>query len=135
MTQTWPEVPDILYQTSATSLISCLGCAPIFIFSCEAQLHIFCEREGEGEVPAKPCLHVSTMFSTTGGADFFSAEIVKYPALAMILLEHSASGGDHMLGTEKAPKRNCVTKILPNVRVNFLVNFLVRLASKPLLYW
>ena len=35
-------------------------------------------------------------------------------------------------GTEKAPQqRNCVTKILPNVRVNFLVRF----ASKPLFYW
>ena len=35
------------------------------------------------------------------------------------------------LGTEKVPQRNCVTKILPNVRVNFLVRF----ASKPLFYW
>ena len=34
-------------------------------------------------------------------------------------------------GTEKVPQRNCVTKILPNVRVNFLVQF----ASKPLFYW
>ena len=31
----------------------------------------------------------------------------------------------------KVPQRNCVTKILPNVRVNFLVRF----ASKPLFYW
>ena len=29
------------------------------------------------------------------------------------------------------PQRNCVTKIFPNVRVNFLVRF----ASKPLFYW
>ena len=35
------------------------------------------------------------------------------------------------LGTEKVPQRNFVTKILPNVRVNFLVRF----ASKPLFYW
>ena len=35
------------------------------------------------------------------------------------------------LGTEKVPQRNCVTKILPNVRVNFLARF----ASKPLCYW
>ena len=35
------------------------------------------------------------------------------------------------LGTEKVPQRNCVTKNLPNVRVNFLVRF----ASKPLFYW
>ena len=35
------------------------------------------------------------------------------------------------LGTEKVPQRNFVTKILPNVRVNFLV----RIASKPLFYW
>ena len=35
------------------------------------------------------------------------------------------------LGTEKVPQRNCVTKTLPNVRVNFLVRF----ASKPLFYW
>ena len=35
------------------------------------------------------------------------------------------------LGTEKVPRRNCVTKILPNVRVNFLVRF----ASKSWLYW
>ena len=27
------------------------------------------------------------------------------------------------LGTEKVPQKNCVTKILPNVRVNFLVRF------------
>ena len=33
--------------------------------------------------------------------------------------------------SEKAPRRNCVTKILPNVRVNFLLRF----ASKPLFYW
>ena len=32
------------------------------------------------------------------------------------------------LGTEKVPQRDCVTKILPNVRVNFLVRFV----SKPL---
>ena len=31
----------------------------------------------------------------------------------------------------KVPQRNCVTKILPNVRVNFLARF----ASKPLFYW
>ena len=36
-----------------------------------------------------------------------------------------------MLGTEKVPQRNWVTKIAPNVRVNFLVRF----ASKPLFYW
>ena len=35
------------------------------------------------------------------------------------------------LGTEKVPQRNCVTKLSPNVRVNFLVRF----ASKPLFYW
>ena len=35
------------------------------------------------------------------------------------------------LGTEKVPQRNCVTKIFPNVRVNFLVRF----ASSPLFYW
>ena len=46
-------------------------------------------------------------------------------------------GPDHsmllntVLGTEKVSQRNCVTKSLPNVRVNFLVRF----ASKPLLYW
>ena len=34
-------------------------------------------------------------------------------------------------GAEKVPQRNCVTKILPNVRVNFLVRF----ASKPLFDW
>ena len=33
----------------------------------------------------------------------------------------------HTLGTEEAPQRNCVTKILPNIRVNFLVWF----ASRP----
>ena len=32
---------------------------------------------------------------------------------------------------EKVPQRNCVTKIWPNVRVDFLVWF----ASKPLFYW
>ena len=37
----------------------------------------------------------------------------------------------HMLGTGKVPQRNSVTKILPNVRVNFLVRF----ASNPLFYW
>ena len=35
------------------------------------------------------------------------------------------------LGTEKVPQRNCMTKILPNIRVNFLVRF----ASKPFFYW
>ena len=35
------------------------------------------------------------------------------------------------LGTAKVPQRNCATKILANVRVNFLVRF----ASKPLFYW
>ena len=35
------------------------------------------------------------------------------------------------LGTEKVPQRNCVTKILPN----FGVNFLVRFASQPSFYW
>ena len=34
-------------------------------------------------------------------------------------------------GTEKVPQRTFATKILPNFRVNFLVQF----ASKPLLYW
>ena len=34
-------------------------------------------------------------------------------------------------GTEKVPPRNCVRKILPNGRVNFLVRF----ASRPLFYW
>ena len=34
------------------------------------------------------------------------------------------------LGTDKVPKRNCVTKILPHARVNFPVRF----ASKPLFY-
>ena len=34
---------------------------------------------------------------------------------------------DARVGTEKVPQRNCVTKILPNVRVNILVRF----ASKP----
>ena len=34
-------------------------------------------------------------------------------------------------GQKKVPQRNCVTKILPNVRVNFLVRF----ASKPLFCW
>ena len=34
-------------------------------------------------------------------------------------------------GTEKVPQRTCVTKILPNFRLNFLVRF----ASKPLFYW
>ena len=38
---------------------------------------------------------------------------------------------DLYLRTEKVPQRNCVTKILPNVRVNFLVGF----ASNPLFYW
>ena len=33
-----------------------------------------------------------------------------------------------VLGTEKVPQRNCVTKILPNVRANFLARF----GSKPL---
>ena len=36
-----------------------------------------------------------------------------------------------LLGTEKVPQRNYVTKILPNVRVNFLVRF----APKPLFCW
>ena len=36
-----------------------------------------------------------------------------------------------MSGTEKVPGRTCATKILPN----FLVNFLVQFASKPLFYW
>ena len=36
-----------------------------------------------------------------------------------------------LLGTEKVPQRNCVTNVLPNVRVNFLG----RIASKPLFYW
>ena len=36
-----------------------------------------------------------------------------------------------VLGTEKVPQRNCVAKILPNVRVNFLVRF----ASKPSFCW
>ena len=36
-----------------------------------------------------------------------------------------------ILGTEKVPQRNFVTKMLPNGRVNFLVRF----ASKPLFYW
>ena len=35
------------------------------------------------------------------------------------------------LGTEKVPQRNCVTKILTNIWVNFLG----RCASKPLFYW
>ena len=39
-------------------------------------------------------------------------------------------GGLPFLETEKVPQRNCVTKILPNVRLNFLVRF----ASKPLFY-
>ena len=43
----------------------------------------------------------------------------------------SFCGGWGWLGTEKVPQRNCVTKILPNVRVNFLVQF----APKPLFYW
>ena len=34
-------------------------------------------------------------------------------------------------GTEKVPQRTCMTKILPNFRLNFLV----RLASKPFFYW
>ena len=34
-------------------------------------------------------------------------------------------------GTDKVPQRNYVTKILLNVRVNFLVRF----ASNPLYYW
>ena len=51
--------------------------------------------------------------------------------------EHDAEdkdedGDEDKLGTEeKVPQRNCVTKILPNIQVNFLVRF----ASKPLLYW
>ena len=40
-------------------------------------------------------------------------------------------GKSTLLGAEKVPQKNCVTKILPNVRVNFLVRF----ASKPLFYW
>ena len=35
------------------------------------------------------------------------------------------------LGTEKAPQRHCVTKILPNAQVNFLVRF----GSKPMFSW
>ena len=31
--------------------------------------------------------------------------------------------GHSKIGTEEVPQRNCVTKILPNVRVNFLVRF------------
>ena len=34
-------------------------------------------------------------------------------------------------GTEKGPQRTCVTKILPN----FWVNFLVRFALKPFFCW
>ena len=44
---------------------------------------------------------------------------------------HTVESLRRHLGTEKVPQRNCVTKILPNVRVNFLVRF----ASKPLFYW
>ena len=36
-----------------------------------------------------------------------------------------------VLGTEKVPKRTCVKKILPNFRVNVLMQF----ASKPLFFW
>ena len=36
-----------------------------------------------------------------------------------------------MFEGRKVPQRNCVTKILPNVQVNFLVRF----ASKPLFCW
>ena len=43
-----------------------------------------------------------------------------------------AKKGSHSKNArKKVPRRNCVTKILRNVRVNFLVRF----ASKPLFYW
>ena len=43
---------------------------------------------------------------------------------------HTTAGGKDLV-TEKVPQRNCVTKSLPNIWVNFLVRF----ASKPLFYW
>ena len=46
-------------------------------------------------------------------------------------LSEGAFWGLPRLETEKVPQRNGMTKILPNVRVNFLVRF----ASKPLFYW
>ena len=51
--------------------------------------------------------------------------------LANDLANLSRGFASFILGTEKVPQRNCVTKILPNVRVNFLVRF----ASEPLFYW
>ena len=39
--------------------------------------------------------------------------------------------GAFFAGTEKVPQRTCATKIFPNFRLNFLVQF----ASKPLFYW
>ena len=35
----------------------------------------------------------------------------------------------HFLGTEKVPQRNCVTKILPNIRVSFMVRFASKLGK------
>ena len=47
------------------------------------------------------------------------------------LSEKRGTRGPFYWGTEKVPQRKCVTKILPNVRVNFLARF----ASNPLFYW
>ena len=76
----WPrlglEVPDILLSDigDQPNIVSRMW-SDIHLLMWSAASHILCEREGEGEVPGKPCPHVSTMFFTTGGADFFSVEM------------------------------------------------------------
>ena len=55
---------------------------------------------------------------------YFLKEAFGNPLLTLISETNS-------IGTEKVPQRNFVTKILPNIGVNFLV----RSASKPLFYW
>ena len=71
--------------------------------------------------------------------DSISEPLTPGVKISKIGKEGFVSGSKNCLGAQKTPMfgnrkdttKNCVTKILPNVRVNFLV----RLGSKPLFYW
>ena len=86
------------HSHEANHMISCGS--DVLRCYCEVLLHAYFER-GRGRSPGRPI----PMFPQCSLPPVVLTEIVIYPALAMILLEHLLLGGDQKLGTEGTAKK------------------------------
>ena len=104
-------------------------------FSCVIQRVFFCKPQTsrDSSIFAKRYTFSGTSVSSGVRKRVVSSHPSRYqkPERGYIRQNHPFSKSPRpSLGAETVPQRNCVTKIWPNVRVNFLVQF----ASKPLFY-